>query len=146
MAAENLARKTVAPQLNFKDVFCCVGVNNPLSFRDKTPDKPVMALYGAFITRGVRRRIVQRISAVFLRIERAADSEPLSVVFVLKTASKCSPYSSMSVSKAVITLLADLSGSLTSMNSLVLRSKRVSRLWLLIFKSITHAAIKGPPC
>ena len=43
MAAENLSRKTVAPQLNFKDVFCCVGVN-PLPFGDKTPNKPVVAL------------------------------------------------------------------------------------------------------
>ena len=57
MAAENLARKAVAPQLNFKDVFCCVGVN-PLPFRDETSDKPVEALYGAFITRGVGMRIV----------------------------------------------------------------------------------------
>lgn len=57
MAAENLARKAVAPQLNFKDVFCCVGVN-PLPFRDETSDKPVVALYGAFIARGVGMRIV----------------------------------------------------------------------------------------
>ncbi len=57
MAAENLSRKAVAPQLNFKDVFCCVGVN-PLPFRDKTPDKPVVTFYGAFIARGVGMRIV----------------------------------------------------------------------------------------
>ena len=57
MAAENLARKAVAPQLNFKDVFCCVG-GNPLPFRDKTPDKPVVTFYGAFIARGVGMRIV----------------------------------------------------------------------------------------
>ena len=66
-------------------------------------------------------------SAAFSRLERSANSEPLSVVIVLKTAPKCSLYSSKSVSKAAITLLADLSGSLTIMNSLVLRSKRVRR-------------------
>ena len=28
MATENLARKAVAPQLNFKDVFCYVGIKS----------------------------------------------------------------------------------------------------------------------
>ena len=72
-------------------------------------------------------RIVYQSSAAFSRFERAANAELLSVVIVLKIAPMCSLYSFKSVSKAAITLLADLSSSLTIMNSLVLHSKRVRR-------------------
>ena len=72
-------------------------------------------------------RIVYQSSAAFSRFERAANAELLSVVIVLKIAPMCSLYSFKSVSKAAITLLADLSSSLTILNSLVLRSKRVRR-------------------